>query len=164
MRSVVGLVILLAIGVAILSSFLGRQMAKDYGHQLAVGFADAGNENMQVQLGVGPMLHMRDPLDRMNEKMDTWPEWIALHFQLHTPEGEPMKLRKMGTSALFLDNKAAGSPDFVLYADVEKGREYTFYYTPVVAEAKKYICKFNVPEDQTKVTRLVFELVEDDES
>ena len=127
----------------------------------AVAYAAVGDETLEMQIGVPPLTPLADPPDYNERSIPKWDEWNERHFQLRDDAGKIIPLRRMGTSALFIGEVAAGVPEFVLCADLKKGANYSCDFIPIVAKGKKYRYSFTVPAEPQKVGRKTFELVED---
>jgi len=159
MKGIFGLIGFLCLCVFIGSVLLSREVVRDPGRQLAVAYGVPMGDEIQVHLAVPPRVPMIDARDKDPEKVLTWSEWVDLHFQLRHTDGTQVPLRRMGTSALMLDQRAAGAPEFVVWAEVKKGEDYEFDFMPIMAEAKAYRLEFTAPMDEKKVGRPTFALV-----
>ncbi len=163
MKGVVIAAVLIGFVLFLGSMFLSGQVTRDPGHMLAIAFGVPTGDAMQFHLAVGPRLPLMDPPE-LSDKPPDWTKWAADHFQLRDDAGNQLPLKKMGTSGLMLDDKASGSPEFVLWADVKKGRTYSCDYVPIVREGKRYRYTFTVPSEPAKTGRCQFDIVIDEES
>lgn len=163
MKSIIGLVIFLALCCLAVGLFFGYHTTKDPGHQLAMAFSATPSGELQIQCGIGPGLTMRDPPERNSRGAPLWSEWVAEHFHLRDAEGNELPFQRMGTSGLFLDDRAAGAPEFVIHTDVKKGKQYTFDYIEVRGEDKVYRCTLTVPDGPEKVRRFQFDRFDNDD-
>jgi hypothetical protein len=161
MKGIVILIILLAIGAFFVSMSLTREGFRDQGEALAVAFAAVTDETVEMQIGVPTLIPLADPPDYNEQSVPKWDEWNEKHFQMRDEAGKIISLRRIGTSALFIGEVAAGVPEFVLCADLKKGANYSCDFIPIVAKGKKYRYSFTVPTESQKVGRKTFELVRD---
>ncbi len=164
MKGIIVFVVLLTICCFAGGLYFGYQTSKDQGHQLAMAFSDVSAEIMQVQCGVGTSLTMFDPPKTNSRGVPLWPEWIDDHFTVRDADGKKLLFRRMGTSRLFLDDRAAGSPEFVLHVDLKKGETYTFDYLEVRGEDKLYRYVLTIPNEPEKVRRHLFERCFDEDA
>jgi hypothetical protein len=161
MKGIVILIILLAIGAFFVSMSLTSEGFRDQGEALAVAFAAVTDETLEMQIGVPTLIPLADPPDYNERSVPKWDEWNEKHFQMRDEAGKIISLRRMGTSALFVGEVAAGVPEFVLCADLKKGANYSCDFIPIVKKGKKYRYSFTVPTEGQKVGRKTFELVGD---
>lgn len=161
MRGIIGLVIVLCIGVFFGSKFLSEEAFADRGHWLAVAFTVPTGGMIQAQLGVPVSAPLNDPPETNSMGIQLWDQWIADHFMLYDAAGTRIPLMKLGTSAMFQKEVAAGAPDMVLWAEVKQGGEYKFEYRPKSYEPNRYQHTFTAPSEEVKVRRVSFELVEE---
>jgi len=164
MKGIFGLVGLLCVGVFVMNVMFHREVTKDQGQQIAIAFGIPNGDRIQVHLGVAPMVPVRDPLDADKEHPLTEMEWLEKHYQLYDSNGESVQLLRMGTSGLMIGEKAAGVPEFVVWAEVKKGEDYTFDFVPILKEGTTYRWKFTAPMEEKKVGRPTFVLVEEEAS
>lgn len=106
---------------------------------------------------------MLDPPKEDAQGRESWSDWIESHYELRDTSGKRVGLRRMGTSALMLDERAAGAPDFITWADVKKGANYTWEFKAKLADGKRYRCTFTVPQDEQKARRFAFERYQPDD-
>lgn len=164
MKGIVALIIFMCLCALLGSMLLTKQVVRDPGRQLSVAFGIPAGEKIQVHLGVPPMVPEADPLDNNEVDPYSWEEWVDLHFRLRDATGNPVQLMRMGTSALMLDDKVAGAPVFVIWAEVKMGESYEFDFVPILAESKRYRYSFAAPPAKKKVGRPTFAFVPDGES
>jgi len=163
MKGIVILIIFLCICAFIGSMLLTREVMRDPGVPLAVAYGMPGDDTIQIHVGVPPLVPVADPLDNNIEDASSWEEWVDLHFQLSDVAGNRIPLTRIGTSGLMLDEKAAGAPEFVLWAEVKKGERYLLDFVPIRAEGKRYRLSFTAPLESKKVGRPAFEPVPEGE-
>jgi hypothetical protein len=120
-RGIVVLILFLAICAFLGSWYLTGETLGDQGNPLAVAFAAAGDDTLEMQIGVPPLVPLADPPEFNERSIPKWTEWIEKHFQMRDESGKLVPLRRIGTSALFVGEVAAGVPEFVLCADLKKG-------------------------------------------
>jgi hypothetical protein len=92
----------------------------------------------------------------------SWPEWIDAHFVLEDSGGTKVPLRQQNNSPLISVHEVSGmvgTHEFFISARLKSGESYTFTYTPVVAEGKRYTHGFTAPAQGTKVKQYMFEPV-----
>jgi len=160
MKGVIGLAfVVVAIGV-VANMFFTRELMRDQGLPLAIAWGATTSETVEMQIGVGPLIPVRDPPEiNPNTGNAMWVEWEKAHYQIRDESGGEVPLRRMGTGALFLDSKAAGNPEFILCANLKKSAKYSCDFVPVLAENKRYRYSFNAPRESQKVGRELFERV-----
>jgi len=161
MKGIVVLILLLAVGAFFLSRYLTGEAFADQGHPLAVAWGAATTDTVEMQIGVPPLIALADPPEYSERNTPKWGEWTEKHFQLHDETGQVIPFRRIGTSALFVGEVAAGAPEFVLCADLKKGAKYSCDFVPIVSKGKRYRYSFTVPTESQKVGRRTFELVDD---
>lgn len=159
MRVVIGCMLFLCLLAFVGSAFLSREAMRDPGRPLPVVFGVPMGNKIQIHLGVPPTVPLVDPPNRDPDDPLSWPEWVEEHFQLRKKDGSVIPLQRMGTSGLLLGEKAAGAPEFALWAEIEQGQEYEFDFIPIMGETKVYRHVFTAPTEQTKVFRENFALV-----
>ncbi len=164
MKGVFVLIGLMTICCVAFGLFFGYHTTKDPGHQLAVGFGSSRGDGLMFQVGIGTMAMMRAPPPTNARGVPLWNEWIPEHVVLRDADGKILPLNKIGTSRLFLDDRAAGSPEVVLAAEVAKGKAYTCDYIPDDGKGKVYRSEFVAPEGGEKVRRFHFAPYEDDDA
>lgn len=160
MRGVVGLVIVLCAAVFLGSKFLSDQAFADRGHWLAIAFTVPMGGTIQAQLGVPVSAPLNDPPETNSMGILLWDKWIEDHFMLYDSTGSRIPLMKMGTSAMFQKDAAAGAPDMIVWAEVKQGGQYKFEYRPRSYEPNVYRHDFTAPSEEVNVRRVSFELVE----
>lgn len=159
MRGVVGLIVVLCVGVFFGSRFLSGEAFKDRGHWLAIAFTVPANGTIQAQLGVPVSAPLNDPPETNSLGIQLWDKWIEDHFMLFESSGQRVPLQKMGTSAMFQKDVAAGAPDMVVWAEVKQGGQYYFEFRPRSYEPQRYRHDFAAPAEEVSVRRVSFELV-----
>ena len=163
MKGIVVLLIFLAICAFVGSRYLTGEVMGDQGHPLAVAYAAATEGTLEMQIGVPPLIPLADPPEFNERSTPKWNEWIEKHFQMRDEGGTIIPLRRLGTSALFVGEVAAGVPEFVLCADLKKGGKYSCDFVPILSKGKRYRYSFSAPTEPQKVGRRTFELVDDKE-
>ncbi len=161
MKGIVVLILLLAFGAFLMSRYLTGEALGDQGHPLAVAYAALTDETLEMQIGVPPLIPLADPPEYNDRNVPKWSEWTEKHFHMRDEAGQMIPLRRIGTSALFVGEVAAGVPEFVLCADLKKGGNYSCDFVPVLSKGKRYRYSFTVPTEPQKVGRRTFELVAD---
>ncbi len=159
MKGVFGIIIVFGIIAFVANAFLSREAMRDQGRPIAVAWGAPTPTTLEMQIGVAPLVVLNDPPEVNEKGVQRWNEWVPNHYQLREENGPDVPLRKIGTSALMLGEKAAGVPEFVLCADLKKGGKHVCDFIPVVAEGKRYRYSFVVPNEPPKVGRELFELV-----
>jgi len=159
MKGIVGIILILGVCAFFLSRYLTGEVMGDQGHPLAVAWGAATEDTLEMQIGVPPLFPLADPPEFNERNIEKWSEWIDKHFQMHDEAGQVIPLRRIGTSALFVGEVAAGVPEFVLCVDLKKGGRYSCDFVPILAKGKRYRYSFNVPTESQKVGRRTFELV-----
>jgi hypothetical protein len=161
MKGVIVLAVVIGGIGLVVNLFFSREMTRDRGVDLAIAWVSLGPDNVEMQIGVGPMVPLRDPPEiNPNTGAALWDAWEKAHYQVRDENGTEVRLRRVGTSAMFLDSKAAGNPEFILTASLRKGGKYTCDHVPVLAEQKRYRYSFTVPPETQKVGRELFQFVE----
>ncbi|MCO6439409.1 MAG: hypothetical protein J5J06_20155 [Phycisphaerae bacterium] len=159
MKGVFGLMAGLALLAFLGASWLSRESMRDHGRAIAVAFGAPHDGKIEVHLGVPPGVIIVDPPDRDQEKRMTWNEWIDAHYKLQKKDGTPVRLKKMGTSGLFVGEPAGGAPEFCVMGEIEQGQDYAFDFKPKMHEKNVYRYEFTAPTEEVKVSRPNFELV-----
>lgn len=155
MKGVIGLAVAVVIAYFVGVMLLSHETTKEQDRLMLIAFGPPLGDRMQFQIGIAPVITLNDPPELNNRGVALWDEWIAAHFQLKDAGGKDIRFNKMGTSAAILD-RTAGAPEFVLYADLQKGAEYTVDFVPVIAEKKRWRYTFTVPGEPQEVGRRSF--------
>ena len=163
MKGIVGIILILGVCAFFLSRYLTGEVMGDQGQPLAVAWGAATTDTLEMQIGVPPLIPLADPPEFNARNTPKWEEWIEKHFQMRDESGNVIRLRSIGTSALFVGEVAAGVPEFVLCADLKQGAKYSCDFVPILAKGKRYRYSFTIPTESQKVGRRTFELVNDKE-
>lgn len=158
MKGVIGLAIAIGVTYFVGVMFLSHETTKEQDRLMLIAFGPPFGEKMQFQIGVAPVTVLNDPPEVNNQGVQLWEDWVAAHFQLKDKDGKQVPFGKMGTSSSMQDRRA-GAPEFVLYADLEKGAEYTVDFVPIVEEKKRWRYIFTVPSEPQDVGRRNFAFV-----
>ena len=161
MKGIVGLILILGVCAFFVSRYLTGEAFADQGQALAVAYGAATEETLEMQIGVPTVIPLVDPPEYNERSTPKWDDWIEKRFQMRDESGNIIRLRRIGTSALFVGEVAAGVPEFVLCADLKKGGKYSCDFIPILAKGKRYRYFFIVPTESQKVGRRTFELVPD---
>jgi len=164
MKGVVGLIIFLCICAFFASMLLTREAMSEPGIPLAVAYGMPHDDMIQIHVGIPPLVPVADPLDNNIKDFSSWDEWVDLHFQLFDADGERIPLSRMGTSGLMLDDRIAGAPEFVIWAELKRGEPYHMDFMPVRKEGKLYRLEFTAPLEPKKVGRPAFQFVPEGKS
>ena len=157
---IVGTVLLGVVAGCVYTFFLGK-LFEDRGHQIPVAFGVPDGSTIQMHVAISPSRVRRDAPQIDNKGRVLWREWVEAHFTLSDESGKKQELQRAGMSGLMIDAKATGSPDCYLIATLTQGTEYTFEYTPVVAEPDRYRHVFTAPAEPQEVWHRQFDLIED---
>jgi len=161
MKGIIVLILLLAVGAFFVSRYLTGEAMADQGQPLAVAYGAATEETLEMQIGVPTLIPLVDPPEFYEHNTPNWSEWTEKHFQMHDEAGQVIPLRRIGTSAMFVGEVAAGVPEFVLCVDLKKGAKYSCDFIPILKKGKRYRYSFTVPTESQQVGRRTFELVAD---
>jgi len=162
MKGIIGLAVFLVVAFWAMNFFFASVLTADQGRNLAVAYFEPYKGELEIQVGIGPLIPMRDPPRRTPKGIDLWDDWVADHFQLRDAQGNEVQLKRMGTSSLFSGSKGGGDPDFVLVGAIKPETPYTFDHIPVVSEGKTYRYEFTSPADASdKPGWRIFELVDE---
>lgn len=164
MKGIIGLIVCLCIGALSIGMLLSREAVRDPGRRIAIAFGASRGDRIQIHLGVSPLVIRADPPDVDRANILTWTEWIEAHYQLHDVSGKPIQLMRMGTSGLLMGQKAAGAPEFAVWAELTAGESYTFDFVPILAKMNRYRYAFTAPTEEEKARRRTFELVPEESS
>jgi len=158
MKGLVILVVLaivaLVVGAWVMNSQYGGEPPVLVG--LAFGNPSTENVEMHVVVGMGYERPRRDPLTGAQ----LWDEWFDEHYDLRADSGERVSLRRANNSP-FITERDAGYPEFFLIAVLRQGVNYTFDFTPRVAEGTPHRFTFTAPSESVPFARRRFEPVED---
>jgi hypothetical protein len=163
MKGVIIAAVLIGIVVFFSSMMMTGEITKDQGYMLAIAYGVPVGDKIQFHLGVGPSLINIDPPEIGDKKSISWSEWSDQHFTLRDDAGNKIPLQRMGTSSLMMHDKAAGSPDFILWADLKKNADYSCDYIPVARTGKRYRHSFTCPSEPTKTGRYQFDPAPEEE-
>jgi len=162
MRGIIILLVLMGVLVTGGYTFLQHQMMRDQGRLIPVAFGVVGNDTIEMHVAISDMMTLRDPPKVATRGRILWKEWIEAHFVLRDDSGNRMAMRRLGTSALMMDNNAAGSQKFCLTATLKQGANYTLDYIPKSGGSSRYRHTFTAPSEPKDVWRLRFEPLEGD--
>ena len=152
MKAIVFIVVL-AIGAALIW-LTTASMSKDPGYSMGMVFGLADEDTIQMHAIVsGTMVRIDPPPLIPGSGFQSWPEWVADHFQLKTRSGETVKLNRQGSSGLVPATQATNT-GFYLLATLKTGEAYVLQYHAVMSEPNLYRHRFVAPSDETKVVRV----------
>ena len=155
----VGLLFVLLIGVYV---FFMRELYADHGHSILVAFGVPDKESIQMHLSVPILTYRRDPPRLGPKNLPLIKEWVEEHYILRDEAGKRTMLKRIGSSSMVEQSRAASAAEFFLFASLEKGRKYTLDFVPIVRETKRYRYEFTAPHEPDEVFSRVFVPVEDE--
>lgn len=136
---------------------IGSVMSHDV-HNLGVAFGIDDDETIEMHTIVGIRMKAIDPPKLKENLTPDIKGWIRDHFSVTDSQGNSVDLALRDFTSVIPKHKIKGTPDGFLLAKLHKGREYTFEYTPIIAEGKVYSWSFTAPSSPQPLDRPAFML------